>query len=211
MHHSMAIHTIRPGDCIRSLSHKHGISPERIWNHGDNAALREVRGDPHLLAKGDRVSVPDKEAREESAETGQKHTFRRQIGSTKLVLRLIDEEQPLADTPYTLDVGGAHFDGTTDGDGRLEEVIPGDARQGTLQLEHQDPISLEIGGLDPVDTITGIQQRLSNLGFPCGAVDGIEGKRTTAAATAWQREHDLEVDGVVGAQTPSSLEDEYGC
>lgn len=51
-----------------------------------------------------------------------------------------------------------------------------------------------------------IQQELSHLGYAPGKLDGQYGDATAGAVRAFQRDHQLEVDGVVGAKTRAVLE-----
>ena len=53
--------------------------------------------------------------------------------------------------------------------------------------------------------VTQLQQRLNQLGFDCGKVDGSFGARTEAAVMAFQAQRGLEVDGIVGPQTWTAL------
>lgn len=46
-----------------------------------------------------------------------------------------------------------------------------------------------------------IQERLNNLGYDCGSVDGIFGGKTETAVKACQEAHELQADGVVGQNT----------
>lgn len=50
-----------------------------------------------------------------------------------------------------------------------------------------------------------LQTRLDELGYPIGALDGAYGVATATAVRAFQRDHGLEVDGVVGPRTRSAL------
>jgi len=50
-----------------------------------------------------------------------------------------------------------------------------------------------------------IQEALKNYGFSPGPIDGIVGRRTTAAVKAFQRSRSLTVDGVVGPRTLAAL------
>ena len=54
--------------------------------------------------------------------------------------------------------------------------------------------------------VQDLQQRLADLGYPPGAIDGIMGDRTTAAVLAFQADHELGIDGVVGRQTWDALD-----
>lgn len=54
---------------------------------------------------------------------------------------------------------------------------------------------------EPVFDVEAQQQRLRELGYLIGPVDGRRGQQTVAAIMAFQRVHGLTVDGVVGPQT----------
>lgn len=53
--------------------------------------------------------------------------------------------------------------------------------------------------------VTQLQERLNELGFDCGAVDGSFGAQTEKAVLAFQAQRGLEVDGIVGPQTWTAL------
>lgn len=50
-----------------------------------------------------------------------------------------------------------------------------------------------------------MQERLNALGYDCSAVDGVNGPKTQAAIKAFQRNHGLVADGIVGPKTWSKL------
>lgn len=50
-----------------------------------------------------------------------------------------------------------------------------------------------------------IQEKLSQLGYYRGALDGVNGRLTKAAVRAFQSEYGLSADGVVGIQTSQRL------
>jgi Putative peptidoglycan binding domain/CHAP domain len=52
-----------------------------------------------------------------------------------------------------------------------------------------------------------VQQALSQLGYAPGKLDGVYGTATAGAVRAFQRDHNLEVDGVVGPNTRAVLND----
>lgn len=54
--------------------------------------------------------------------------------------------------------------------------------------------------------VTYLQQRLTAKGYGGGAIDGIFGQKTLEAVKAYQAEHGLKVDGIVGVKTWDSLE-----
>lgn len=56
------------------------------------------------------------------------------------------------------------------------------------------------------EAVLAVQQTLLDLGFDPGPVDGTYGPATTAAVLAFQRMHDLDVDGIVGPITAETIE-----
>ena len=212
----MPEHTVRQGDCISSIAEKHGLFWEKIWNHPRNANLKERRKDPNVLHPGDAVFVPEKEERQESGATEQKHRFRRKGVPEKLRIYLKDEDgEARANVSYILTIDGENRRNATDGQGLLEEPIPPGARQGRLVLldEQGNPAEEEIlafGHLDPIEELSGVQMRLSNLGYDCGPADGRMGPRTSEALRAFQRENGMEASGRLDDATRAKLQEVYG-
>jgi Putative peptidoglycan binding domain len=56
-----------------------------------------------------------------------------------------------------------------------------------------------------VETLRDVQAALTDLGYSPGPVDGIDGPKTKAAVTAYQKAKGLGVDGVAGPQTKAAL------
>lgn len=57
------------------------------------------------------------------------------------------------------------------------------------------------------EDVRALQVDLNALGYACGTADGIFGPKTSMAVKAFQRDHGLEVDGVVGKKTRAALEE----
>jgi N-acetylmuramoyl-L-alanine amidase len=203
-------HRIRQGECISSIAARHGLSAEAIWDDPANAALKEDRQDFNVLYPGDVLVIPDRELKEESGGTEERHRFRKKAGTTLLRMQLLDEEGPRANLAYTLEIDGHFLSGTTDGDGKLEHPIPAGASSGSLLVEGEDPLPLSLGDLDPIATVKGVQERLLNLGYECGPVDGQDGPRTQDALRQFQRENDLEESGEADDATRDKLVEVHG-
>ncbi len=62
-------------------------------------------------------------------------------------------------------------------------------------------LSFTPGNLMQGDDVVSLQQRLTTLGFDCGKVDGIFGKRTNAALQEFQKSVGLVQDGVAASLT----------
>lgn len=53
--------------------------------------------------------------------------------------------------------------------------------------------------------VAAVQRQLQSLGYSMGAIDGIYGGQTEKAVQTFQREHGIEVDGIIGPQTQEAL------
>lgn len=62
-------------------------------------------------------------------------------------------------------------------------------------------LSFTPGNLMQGDDVVTLQQRLTTLGFDCGKVDGIFGKRTDAALRDFQKSVGIEIDGIAASKT----------
>ncbi|WP_437578489.1 peptidoglycan-binding protein [Sorangium sp. So ce887] len=193
----MKAHRVRAGDCFTSIAYENGFFWQTLWDHPENQVLREVRSDPFTLVPGvDKVVVPDPRLKEESCQTTKLHTFRRRGVPAKLRIRLLDHEgRPRANEGYFLEVDGElrPNDKKADGDGRIEEFIPNNARQARLFLSGgEEIVTIALGYLQPSDEIRGIQSRLANLGFYHGEVDGQRSPAFADALARFRAAHDLD-------------------
>ncbi|MBN2490945.1 MAG: peptidoglycan-binding protein [Planctomycetes bacterium] len=208
------IHVIRQQDCLSSVAAAHGLLPATIWDDAGNADLRKRRKNPNALAPGDELVIPDLRCRQESAASAARHRYRRKGVPEKLRIRLEDETgEPRAALPYTAIIDGVHSEGQTDADGRLEISIPPAARDGRLLLgEAREEIhELALGGIDPIDTLSGAQQRLDNLGYACDRLDGALDATTVDALREFQATYELDVTGRYDEATQAKLEEVHGC
>jgi hypothetical protein len=204
-------HTVRQGECISAIAARYGFFPVTIWDDGANSQIKDHRKDSNVLYPGDVVVIPDKRLRSEPAATEQRHRFRRKGVPEKLMFQILEEGQPRANEPYVLDIDGHLTQGTTDADGGVVEPIPPNARKARLLLgEEQKEYVLDLGYLDPIDQLSGVQTRLNNLGFDCGAADGVLGPTTEAALKTFQKEHLLEETGTPDHETKQKLVEAYG-
>jgi N-acetylmuramoyl-L-alanine amidase len=215
---------VAPGEWLSGIAAAYGFGdPEKIWQHGNNAGLRQRRSDPNQLAAGDELFIPACEPAEVVCASGQRHTLRANVPVAELRIELLDRARtPLKDLPYRLGFGGegadhTYVDGVTTGSGEVRAELPASCRTARLVIAALgvDEV-LQVGALDPIDddttAITGAQGRLNNLGFMCGAVDGDHGPQTTEAVCTFQREimGREEPDGVLDSETRSRLVDEHG-
>lgn len=207
----MPEYTIKQGDCISSIADKHGFTPDKIWDHPDNANLKEKRKDQNILFPGDVVFVPDRKKKEESCTTEQRHRFRRKGVPEKLRVILRVEEEPKANAEYILDIDGEQSRGVTDDEGCVSISIPPGARFGNLTIvDSGEEFELELGGLNPITEITGVQARLENLGYDVN-ITGKWDENSVEALKQFQSRHELEVTGVIDKNTRGKIKKVYGC
>jgi hypothetical protein len=206
-------YTVKQGDCLESIAFAHGLFWQTIWDHPDNAELRQKRKDHNVLLPGDVVHIPERKPKVYKVATGGLHRFLRKGVPSKISLQFSNGEQPLSNTPYILEVDDVKFTGKTDSNGMLEHYVKPSAMKAKLTLGSGDAqITREIfiGHLDPADEITGAQQRLNSLGFSCGEVDGKMSPLTSVALKRFQNEHNLEESGELDAPTVSKLKEAFG-
>src|ERR1043165_6432377 len=129
-------HFIKQGECLSSLAKRYGfLDYQTIFDHPKNAELKTKRRNPSVLYPDDVVFIPDHELKEVDAVTEQRHRF--QLKKSKTLFRIIVEdskEKPFANVRYELTIERQTFEGMTDGEGKLEQMIPAGARAGGLVL-----------------------------------------------------------------------------
>lgn len=214
------VHTVVQGESLSLIALAYGLRAldwPLIYDHPENAAFRALRPDPNLIHPGDRVYVPTDEAPGSTLPTRRRHRVRLG-GPARIPLRVTLRDRagrPHAHCAYKLVVGDEVLTGTTVEGGLVDVQVPAGQATATLELTIAPGVvstwSLQIGHLDPIDTTSGLQGRLKNLGHDPGPIDGLLGPKTEAAVRAFQAAHGLTVDGVAGPRTLGVLEEVHGC
>jgi N-acetylmuramoyl-L-alanine amidase len=199
---------------MNSIAALYGFADyQLIYGDGANAALRAKRPNPNVLLPGDVVFVPERVPPEHAVPTDARHRFILKRATVRLRMVLKDDAGPMAQRPYTLTVDGeSPLEGVTDGSGLLEQPVPVTATSAQLRVQRTSDakagflqFALRLGALDPEDAVSGVQARLNNLGFFCGAVDGVSGARTAQALRAFQAQNGLPQSGRIDAATSAKL------
>jgi hypothetical protein len=198
--------TVQLGDSIPSLAMDNGFFPDTIWNHPQNAGLRAKRKSQNQLYPGDEVFIPELRKGTQTRSTDGSHKFKRKGVPAKLVLQLKKLGEPRKNESYVLIIDGVSYNGTLDGDGKLQQFIPPDAKGGQVLLNGgKEVIKINLGFLNPVDELSGMQQRLNNLGFFCSNEDGTLDDQTAAALKAFQRSVGVQETGQPDGATKAKL------
>ena len=209
--------TIQQGDTLISIAHAEGIFDwQRIWDHSRNRALRQQRSNPQVLYEGDVVYVPDKQEmfKDVQVELDKVHTFRLKKSACYFSVFLKNEAgKPYAGCRYRLELGSANFQGMTPENGLVCHPVGPNVQTGELTLwrNKQDPRdvytwTLQIGHLNPADTVSGAKQRLKNLGYHVGPIDENLDEVTQSALENFQRHMGLKpADGQLNSATRNAL------
>lgn len=194
------------GESTSSLAKKNGFFWQTIWNHPENAELKAKRKDPNVLDPDDMIFIPERVNKKVSKGTEQEHVFKLKGEPCKIKIQMKKFGKPRVNEDYTIELNGKIIQGKTNGEGEIEHFIPGETASGQLMFKNGlEKYPLNIGYLNPVETIRGVQQRLNNLGFICGSEDGELSDKMTEALKKFQSEYKLEESGEVDEATKAKL------
>ena len=200
-------HVVSQGETIPSIALDTGFYWKTLWNDSNNSDLKNKRKNPNVLFAGDEVYVPDITPKSVSRPTEARHKFRRKGDPVKIVILLRRADKARANEAYTMEIEGKTYKGNTDGDGKITQKVPGDATTATLYLNDGKEVRIvRIGSLDPVDTVTGVQQRLINQGFVCDETGDLDDD-TVRALQKFQSKSNLTVSGEIDQPTKDKLMD----
>jgi hypothetical protein len=212
-------HVVQQGECLASIAARYGLGSWKVlFDDPDNAPLKEKKRDPFALLPGDEVMVRDPKPKTVSLPSAASHRVTISVQKTMVNLRLeLEDGKPIAGKAYVLTVGAQRFEGKTTGDGRVELELPASARDATLAvLMEGDPRgerhvwSVQLGHLNPADAVSGVKQRLNNLGFFAGAPDENADEALALAVRGFQDFMGLEVTGAVDDVTRAKLVEAHG-
>ncbi len=206
----MNTHEVRQGECLSHLALRFGHIPKTIWDLPANAPLRTLRKCPDVLLPGDLLSIPEIRPLQVDGTTERCHRFRRKSSRIQLHLRLRVGAETLAHEPYEFFADGLSIRSQTDGDGIMTVNLSASAESGWVRIRGRK-FTFMLGALDPLDTVTGQQQRLRQLGHDCGPVDGLLGPKTAGGFRAFQKANGLPVTGASNRVTLDQLNASYGC
>jgi len=206
-------HVVTQGECLSSIAKSYGFPDFRtIYDDPANADFKKLRPNPNLIYPGDVLVIPDVNAPTFTLATGKVHGF--VVKRPKASLSL--QAEVMTSHFYRLVVGDRTFSGRTDGSAPIEHPIPPDAATGRIELwpatsgneKAQAGLfgwDLQLGALDPVDELSGVQSRLANLGYYNGPVDGAQNDDLSLAVARFQGDEKLAVSGDIDDDTRDAL------
>ena len=125
------------------------------------------------------------------------------------------DDKPRANVPFKMVIDAFTFTGTTDAEGKIKVNIPPNAKSGKLTLEPGTPneqtLPIRLGFLDPITEISGVKQRLTNLGFACNDGTAEATPALRFALGAFQQKNGLDVTRTIDEATRNKLKELHGC
>lgn len=207
-------YVIGPGDYLQKIAHRFGFDAETVWNDPKNEAFRRRHDDPNMLTPGEILYLPERAASGLPLHQGIGNRYVARVPNVKVdvVFQGVDG-RPLAHEPYEIKGLGGSSDarGSSDDEGRVTLSVPVTLRRIDIVFPQVDlSFSIDIGGLDPENERTGIEQRLQNLGLLVrGAREDDDGEAFANALRVFQAKRGLPVTGMLDVATRAALVEEH--
>jgi hypothetical protein len=213
-------HSAAVNECFTSIAALYGFDPISLWEDPANKDLKEKRKSKNILAEGDVVFIPEKKMKWEKVRTDQLLSIKKFAQMSSLNLQILDDNRvKRSDMDYLISITTRSRQvvpdrkGKTDKQGFLREQLPPDADEATITVfleGNETERKIKLGGLDPIDTLRGKQQRLRNLGFYC-ELENPSGESTRNAVKRFQECYGLEVNGNFDKATVEKLKELARC
>lgn len=175
----MQPYVIRQGDYMAKLADKFGFDADKVWNDPQNAQLRQdgkLSQDPNILNPTDTLYIPDQDAppATHSLEAGTTNSFESDAPPVNVNLKFVDAE--FASQAFTVTELPTLDNLTTGADGTVTFAVPATQETFTVVFTSDGrTFTCCVGHIDPISTVSGVAQRLQNLGYLDSNVDfGVE-------------------------------------
>jgi hypothetical protein len=234
----MGSHAVKAGEhLVRIAAEERVGSYHTLWDHPGNAALKQRRANPNILLPGDAVEIPNPAPRQEQIDTLQTHRFvaqRQDVLALRLTLR-DENDQPLANLTCQFPEEGTETVSTAAGE-LLKTELPPAFEVGVLRCPYREVdlsqrgtapaetftgtskvelrYAVAVGHLDPLDEKSGLQARLSNLGYYAGEIGYADedAMALKCAIEEFEKENGLTPKGdPADAAMQAKLKDVHGC
>ncbi len=161
----MEPYVVKQGDFVDLLAHQYGFDANDVWNDSANDELRKNRDNPNVLYSTDVLYMPPRVAPAPfNLQTGTTNTFESNEPTVPVQIRF--DYPDLASQAFTIDELPNLTGQSTDGDGIAKFVVPINIGHFTVTFTSSaTSFAFLLGNLDPVGTLSGIFQRLQNLGY----------------------------------------------
>jgi Putative peptidoglycan binding domain len=201
------IYEVVQGDCLNTIAYRFRFADYKlIYDHPQNKDFKKKRPNPNVIYPGDQIFIPPLRLKQTNGSTDKTHRFVCKTPKVHIQVYFELNQEPYADRAFTLTADGSTVKGTTSSKGLLKADVPIEATTARVVFDKTHlAFTLEIGNLDPITEVSGMQDRLNNLGYDCGDEDGELGPLTTAALMEFQRDQNLTETGEFDSATQDSL------
>ncbi len=165
---SVQPYVIKEGDFLVQLAHKFGFDADAVWNDPANADLKSLRPDPNILWPSDVLYIPEPSAPKLFAlDTGSTNTFTSSAPTVTLTQRFVGADATTyAGKAFTVKELDQLTGLTTDGQGTATFPVPVTLDTVTITFtDSGETWVLGLGNLNPINTLSGVFQRLQNCGY----------------------------------------------
>jgi hypothetical protein len=212
---AMRPYVVRPGDYLRRIAYCQGFDADDVWGRPENAALRGMRR-PDMLNPGDVLHVPVSEPDPLSIEAGGDNRYVCDVPTVDVRLLFHERDEPIRREECVVKGLGEPLPKHTGDSGELDLEVPVDVHELTVYFPELGLLCpVAVGYLDPVETASGFDGRLSNLGYASSPHEGSalgagapEAMRQRARAAF---EADVSADSITEHELRHKLAEKHGC
>jgi N-acetylmuramoyl-L-alanine amidase len=160
-------YVVRRGDFLLKLAYQFGFDADTVWNDEKNAQLRQLRPDPNILYPSDILYIPDQTYKQpvmQDLTAGTTNTFVTDPPTVLVSFTFSDSNCALQafTVPELPQLTGL----STGADGSVSFSVPVTIDAFTLEFTDLGlTVPCGLGYFDPINTLSGIFQRLQNLGY----------------------------------------------
>ena len=214
---------IKQGEYLAKLAEQVGFDADKVWNDDSNKPLRDTKREPNVLQPGDTLYVPGADERRYlKVNVGEENVVEANSSSTTLGLIVCDARgATIANSKVEcrgLPAHGAALPKQTDGDGKLELVVPHTVSEFAVDLpENRISLIVHVAHMDPITEASGLQKRLEHLGYGSSMLCRLAAVRNGDASlwlrmqvAAFQLDQGLNITGEADHATRDKLVELHG-
>lgn len=201
-------YVVQPGDYLLKLSLRYGFDADRVWNLPANKRLRDQKREPHMLADGDVLFIPDEPRKWLPVKTGADNTYTATMPKVAVNVKLLEGDKASKGIAYTVEYPGTKLNGVAKDDGVVSFEVPISVAVVILTVPGHPPIPMHLAHLDPINTESGLMHRLAHLKHADARRGGNRsemGEALRAALLSFQGASKLPLTGTADEATVKAL------
>lgn len=165
--HDSGTHAYELSGSVHALAAASGMISTTLLEHGSNRELRDARTD-QAFHPDDMFEIPEVRQIQLDVESQEAHRF--EFGERAVArLELLHRGQLVASRALNCSWSEGSSDLQSDADGRVEIPLPTGVTRVTIEFCDDQggvvSVLLNVGGLAPIQTLSGMLNRLRNLGY----------------------------------------------